>query len=87
MGIPIKINKIRNNQFDVLRSLNLRKIVSFGNFARIASFGVGFHLVTLHGYFFQQDFWPNLNFPLEHQTKLVKNILVYLTLKRSSVLS
>ena len=46
-------------------------MVSFVNFARIASLGVGFHLGTLHGYFFYQDFWPNLNFPLEYQVKLV----------------
>ena len=32
---------------------------------------MGFHLGTLHGYFFHQDFWPNLNFPLECQIKLV----------------
>ena len=46
-------------------------MVSFVNFARIASICVGFHLGTLHGYFFHQDFWPNLNFPLECQIKLV----------------
>ena len=46
-------------------------MVSFVNFARIASIYVGFHLGTLHGYFFHQDFWPNLNFPLEYQIKLV----------------
>ena len=46
-------------------------MVSFVNFARIASIFVGFHLGTLHGYFFHQDFWPNLNFPLECQIKLV----------------
>ena len=40
-------------------------------FARIASICVGFHLGTLHGYFFHKDFWPNLNFPLEYQIKLV----------------
>ena len=28
---------------------------------------MGFLLGTLHGYFFQYDFWPNLNIPLEHQ--------------------
>ena len=32
---------------------------------------MGFHLGTLHGYFFLQDFWPNLNFLLEDQIKLV----------------
>ena len=42
-------------------------MVSFVNFARIASICVG----TLHGYFFHQDFWPNLNFPFEYQIKLV----------------
>ena len=46
-------------------------MVSFVNFARIASLCVGFHLGRLLGYFFHQDFWPNLNFPLECQIKLV----------------
>ena len=44
---------------------------SVGNFARIASLCVGFRLGTLDGYFFNQNIWPNLNFPLEHQIKLV----------------
>ena len=43
----------------------------FGNFAKIASICMGFHPGTSHGYFFHSDFWPNLNFPLEHQIKLV----------------
>ena len=47
------------------------KIVSFVNFVRIASPCVGLYLSTLHGYFSYQDFWLNLNFPLEHQMKLV----------------
>ena len=38
-------------------------------FARIASLCEGFHLRTLHGYIFHQDFWPNLNFPLEQQIR------------------
>ena len=46
-------------------------MISFVNFARTASICVGFDLGTLHGYFFHRDFWPNLNFPLEHQVKLV----------------
>ena len=29
----------------------MSKIISFANFARIASICVGFHLGTLHGYF------------------------------------
>ena len=41
-------------------------MVSFVNFARIASICVGFHLGILHGYFFHQGFWPNLNFPFEY---------------------
>ena len=49
----------------------MRKMISFVNFARIASICVGFHLGTLHGYFFHQDFWPNLNFPFECQVKVV----------------
>ena len=48
-------------------------MVSFVNFARIASICVGFHLGTLQGYFLHKDFWPNLNFPLEYQIKLVLN--------------
>ena len=51
-------------------------MVSFVNFAKIAILCVGFHLRTLHGYFFLQDFWPNLNFPLECQIKLVLNICI-----------
>ena len=46
-------------------------MVSFVNFERIASLCVGFYLGTLHGYVFHQDFWPNLNFQLEYQIKLV----------------
>ena len=48
-------------------------MISFVNFARVASICVGFHLGTLQGYFFHQDFWPNLNFPLEYQIILVLN--------------
>ena len=50
-------------------------MISLVNFARIASICVGFDLGTLHCYFFQQDFWPNLNFPLEYQIKLVLSSL------------
>ena len=46
-------------------------MISFVNFARIASICVGFDLGTLDGYFSHQDLWPNLNFPLEYQIKLV----------------
>ena len=46
-------------------------MISFVNFSRIASICVDFDLGTLHGYFFHQDFWPNLNFSLEYQIKLV----------------
>ena len=46
-------------------------MISFVNFSRIESICVVFHLGTLHGYFFHQDFWPNLNFPLEYQIKRV----------------
>ena len=45
-------------------------MVSFVNFARIASICVGFHLRTLHDYFFHQDVWPNLNFLLEYKKNL-----------------
>ena len=46
-------------------------MISFVNFARIASICVGFDLGTLHGYFLHQDLRPNLNFPHEYQIKLV----------------
>ena len=46
-------------------------MISFVNLARIASICVGFDPGTLHRYYFHQDFWPNLNFPLEHQVKVV----------------
>ena len=54
-------------------------MISSVKFARIGSICVGFDLGTLHGYFSHQDFWPNLNFPLEYQIKLVvitKNDLI-----------
>ena len=51
-------------------------MISFVNFARIASICVGFDLGTLHGYFFHQDIWPNLNFPIEYQIKLVLKIRI-----------
>ena len=49
----------------------MRKMVSFDNYSRIASICVGFHFGTLRGYFFHKDVWPNLNFALEYQIKLV----------------
>ena len=56
-------------------------MISFVNFARTASICVGFDLGTLHGYFFRQDFWPNLNFPLECQIKLVlKSFSIWITM-------
>ena len=56
-------------------------MVSFVNFARIASICVRFHLGTLQGYLFHQDFWPNLNFLLEYQIKLVLNFTKFLCFK------
>ena len=50
-------------------------IFNFGKFARIASLCVSFLVGALHGYPFQPDFWPNLNFSLEHQIKLVLRLL------------
>ena len=41
------------------------KMVSFANFATISSLSEGFLHGTLHGYFFHQDLWPNLNFSLK----------------------
>ena len=52
-------------------------MIIFGNFAGIASLFVGFHLGTLHSYFFHGDFWPNLNFRLEHQIKFVLKRFMY----------
>ena len=54
-------------------------MISFVNFARIASICVGFHLGTLQGYFFHEDFWPNLNFPLECQIKRVLICFTFVT--------
>ena len=52
-------------------------MVRFGNFARIASLCVGFHPDKLHDYFFHQDFRPSLDFPLEHQIKLVLTSILF----------
>ena len=57
-------------------------MIGFVNFARIANICVGFHLGTLHGYFFHQDFWPNLNFPLQYQ---IKRVLISLNFPSFSI--
>ena len=44
-------------------------MVSFGNFARIASLGVGFHLGTLHGYFFSTRLLAKFEFPARTSNK------------------
>ena len=54
-------------QFRALRSQKLRKMVSLGKFAQVASLFVDSFLGTLHSYFFHKDFRRNLNFSLEHQ--------------------
>ena len=46
-------------------------MVSFGNLTRIASPCVGFHLGILYGNCCHKDVWPNFNFLLEDQIKLV----------------
>ena len=38
-------------------------MISFVNFARIASICVVFHFGTLHGYFFHQAFGEKFEFP------------------------
>ena len=55
-------------------------MVSFVNFARIASICVRFHVGTLHGYFFhrrqtQRLLAKQLNFPLEYKTCLNLQVL------------
>ena len=51
-------------------------MLNFGNFARITSLSVGFHFGTLmHAYVFHSDFWPNLNFLLKNQIKLVLKLI------------
>ena len=62
-GNLIYISIIRSNQFCVLKSLKRRKMVSFVNFARIASISVGFDLGTLHGYFFSPRLLAIFEFP------------------------
>ena len=46
-------------------------MVGFGNFLRIANLCASFYLGTMHGYLFHKDIWPNLNFLLEDQIKLI----------------
>ena len=62
-------------------------MVNFVNFARIASICVGFHFGTMHGYFFNQEVWPNLNFLLEYQIKrvLIIQTASFLYMERPSV--
>ena len=37
---------------------------------------MGFLPGTLHGYFFHKDFWPNSDFQLEHQIRLVLRLIL-----------
>ena len=76
---PIEIPKIRKNQFRVLRPLKLRKVVGFGNFARIANLCVGFLLGTLHGYYLHSDYFHFFC------TKDLKEIKLERNSKKSSV--
>ena len=82
MGIPLRsVSCYQKESVSCSEVSEVREIVMFGNSARIASPCVCFHLGTLHGYFFHQDFWANLNFPLEHQIKLV--LISELVMKRT----
>ena len=49
-------------------------MVSFVNFARIAVTCVGFHLGTLHGYFFSQRLLAKFEFPTRISNKTCLNI-------------
>ena len=49
-------------------------MVSFGNYARIASICVGFHFGTLHGYFFSLRLLANFEFPARISNKTCLNI-------------
>ena len=75
-GNPIEIPVIRKNQFRVLRSQKLGENCQLWSFCEDSKPCASFHLGTLHGYFFHWDFWPNLNFLLEHQIKLVLNFWI-----------
>ena len=51
-------------------------MVSFVNFARIASICVGFLLGTLHGYFFHQKLLAKSEFPAPISNKTYLNVLI-----------
>ena len=74
-GNPIEIDLC--NQKESVSCTEVAKIGEnlFGKFARIASLCVSFLVGTLHCYSFHPDFWPNLNFSLQHQIKLVLRLL------------
>ena len=48
-------------------------MISFVNFARIASICVGFHLCTLHGYFFSPTLLAKFEFPAGISNKTCLN--------------
>ena len=50
-------------------------MVSFVNFARIASLCVGFHLGTLHGYIFSLRLLAKFEFPARISSKTCLNFL------------
>ena len=54
-------------------------MVSFVNFAKIAILGVGFHLGTLHGYFFSQRLLAKFEFPARMSNKTCLNFSFFET--------
>ena len=52
-------------------------MISFVNFARIASMCVGFHLGTLHGYLFSQRPLAKFEFPARISNKTCLNLLFH----------
>ena len=60
-------------------------MISFVNFARIASICVGFDLGTLHGYFFSQRLLAKFEFPARISNKTCLNILENSPFRRSVV--
>ena len=74
---PTEIPKIRKNQFRVSRTLKLGGggglMVSFGNFARIASLCVGLHLLYIAWLPFHQDSLAKFEFPARTSNKTCFN--------------
>ena len=80
-GNPINLYKRKESVLCIEVTKIGEKMISFVNFARIASICVGFHLGTLHGYLFSQRLLAKFEFPARISNKTCLKLHPFTALK------